>query len=171
MHKAKGKEFNNVFLMLENFNPDTDEAKRLLYVAMTRAKQNLTIHLNENYLDDITVDKLERTDDDQSYLPPGKIAMHLTFKDVWLDYFISKQHLISPLVSGDEIKINGDECTNFKGQSLLKFSKQFLNTIETHKQKGYQLKEVKVNFILYWKKEGAEQEIKIILPEVYFERD
>ena len=51
IHKAKGKEFDNVFLMLENFNIDTDEAKRLLYVAMTRAKQNLIVHSNADYFD------------------------------------------------------------------------------------------------------------------------
>jgi len=38
------------------------------------------------------------------------------------------------------------------------------------KQKGYHIKGAKVNFIVYWKKEDAEQESKIILPELYFER-
>ena len=88
--------------------------------------------------------------------------MHLSFKDVWLDYFINRQHLISQLTSGDSLTINGDECTNAKGQSVLKFSKQFLNTIESVKQKGYHLKEAKVNFIVYWKKEDAENESRII---------
>jgi ATP-dependent DNA helicase RecQ len=49
--KAKGKEFDNVFLLLENFDPRENEKKRQLYVALTRAKQKLTIHLNGNYLD------------------------------------------------------------------------------------------------------------------------
>jgi len=38
------------------------------------------------------------------------------------------------------------------------------------KEKNYELKSVKVNFIVYWLKEGTEKEIKVILPEVYFER-
>jgi ATP-dependent DNA helicase RecQ len=170
IHKAKGKEFDNVFIMLENFNPATDEAKRQLYVAMTRAKCNLTIHLNGNLLDNITVENLERVEDREEHLPPQLLAMHLTYKDVWLDYFINRQHLISQLTSGDALTINGDECTNSKGQSVLKFSRQFLTTIETQKQKGYHLKQAKVNFIVYWKKEDAKQESKIILPELYFER-
>ncbi len=170
IHKAKGKEFDNVFIMLENFNPATDETKRQLYVAMTRAKRNLTIHLNGNYLDNLTTENLELISDREEHLPPQQLAMHLSFKDVWLDYFINRQHLISQLTSGDSLTINGDECTNAKGQSVLKFSKQFLNTIESVKQKGYHLKEAKVNFIVYWKKEDAENESKIILPELYFER-
>ncbi|MBX9784230.1 MAG: RecQ family ATP-dependent DNA helicase [Chitinophagaceae bacterium] len=170
IHKAKGKEFDNVFIMLENFNPETDEAKRQLYVAMTRAKRNLTIHLNGNYLDNPAVENLERVEDREIHLQPHQLAMHLSFKDVWLDYFITRQYLVSQLTSGDILTINGDECINSRGQSILKFSKQFLNTIESVKQKGYQLKSAKVNFIVYWKKEGTEQEIKIVLPELYFEK-
>ncbi|MBS1643673.1 MAG: RecQ family ATP-dependent DNA helicase [Bacteroidetes bacterium] len=170
IHKAKGKEFDNVFLMLENFNPTTDEAKRLLYVAMTRAKQNLTIHLNGNYLDNLAADNLERVEDSEIYLPPKEMSIHLTFKDVWLDYFINKQHLVSQLTSGAVLTLNGDECLNERGHSVLKFSRQFASQIERMKERHYELKSVKVNFIVYWRKEGTEHEVKIILPELFFER-
>jgi ATP-dependent DNA helicase RecQ len=170
IHKAKGKEFANIFIMLENFNPTTDEAKRKLYVAMTRAKQNLTVHLNSNFLDNLTAENLERIDDSATYLPPNEMAMHLSFKDVWLDYFINKQHLIAQLISGDALMVKGDECLNNQGQSVLKFSLQFVKYLKMLKEKNYHLKSAKVNFIVYWLKEGAEQEIKIILPELYFEK-
>lgn len=170
IHKAKGKEFDNVFIMLENFNSNTDEAKRLLYVGMTRAKRNLIIHLNGNYLDNLIVENLERIENLEEHLPPHQLVMHLSFKDVWLDYFSTRQHLVSQLSSGDSLTINGDDCNNSNGQSILKFSQQFRNTIESLKQKGYNLKQAKVNFIIYWKKVDTEQETKIILPELYFER-
>ncbi|MCW4468319.1 RecQ family ATP-dependent DNA helicase [Flavobacterium sp. MFBS3-15] len=170
IHKAKGKEFDNVFLLLENFDPETNEAKRQLYVAMTRAKQNLYIHQNANHLNQFITENLERLDDHTHYPAPGKIAVHTTLKDVWLDYFNNKQHLISQLVSGDELGINGYECLNSDGQSVMKFSKDFIAKIDEMKSRDYELKHVKVNFIVYWLKEGAPQEIKIILPELYFER-
>lgn len=170
IHKAKGKEFDNTFIMLENFNTATDEAKRQLYVAMTRAKRNLTIHLNGDYLDNITAENLLRIQDGEMHLPPNELTMDLSFKDVWLDYFVTKQHIISQLTSGDVLTINGDECTTTNGHSILKFSRQFLNIIEIQKQKGYHLKHAKINFIVYWKKEGTKQESKVILPELYFER-
>ncbi|MCS3802138.1 RecQ family ATP-dependent DNA helicase [Niastella sp. OAS944] len=170
IHKAKGKEFDNVFLMLENFNAVTDDAKRLLYVALTRAKQNLTVHVNSNLLDGLSTVNLERIDNKEKYLPPNELAMHLTYKDVWLDYFINKQHLISNLLSGDVLTLNGDECLNSSGQSVLKFSQQFIKQIADIKNKNYEIKGVKVNFIVYWLKEGTEKEVKIILPELFFER-
>ena len=170
IHKAKGKEFDNVFLMLENFNPSSNDSKRVLYVALTRAKQNLTVHLNSNYLHNILVDNLERIEDRGVHLPPNELVMHLTFKDVWLDYFIYRQHLIAQLVSGDVLYLNGDECLNSNGQVVLKFSQQFKRTIQEMVEKNYILKSAKVNFVVYWQKEGAEKEIQIILPELYFER-
>ena len=124
---------------------------------------------SKKYQDNLSAENLERVEDKETHLPPNELAMHLSFKDVWLDYFITRQHLVSQLTSGDTLTINGDECINSKRKSVLKFSKQFLNTIEMQKQKGYHLKQANVNFIVYWKMEDAEQEVKIILPELYFE--
>src|SRR5690606_21917733 len=112
IHKAKGKEFDNVFLMLERFVPTNDETKRQLYVAMTRAKRNLTIHTNSGFLNNITAESVEQLVDQNHYPPPDELAMHLTYQDVWLDYFINKQHFVSQLVSGDELAIVGEECVN-----------------------------------------------------------
>ncbi|MCJ0742201.1 RecQ family ATP-dependent DNA helicase [Pedobacter montanisoli] len=171
MHKAKGREFDNVFLMLENFNPTTDEDKRLLYVAMTRAKRNMTIHFNSNFLDNLVAENLERIENEEIHLQPNELVMHLSLKDVWLDYFINKQHLIVQITSGDELILNGDECLDKNRKSILKFSKQFVEQIEKMKAKNYKLKSAKVNFIVYWKKEETEVEIKIILPELLFQRN
>jgi ATP-dependent DNA helicase RecQ len=168
IHKAKGKEFDNVFLMLLNFNPATDEAKRQLYVAMTRAKKKLTLHLNSNFLDNILVENIEHIEDNGVYEQPDEMAINLTFKDVWLDYFIGRQQIVSQLTSGDTLILNGNECLNSKGQSVLKFSRQFVKQIESMKEMRYEMKSAKVNFVLYWQKEGEPSEVKIILPELYF---
>ncbi len=170
IHKAKGKEFDNVFLMLENIDPTTDEVKRQLYVAMTRAKRNLTIHLNSGFLDSISAENLERIEDSGVHLPPNELAMHLTHKDIWLDYFASRQSLISPLTSGDHLTVNGDGCSNPRGQLVLKFSGRCTDRIKSMKESGYELKMAKVGFIVYWQKEGEEREVQIVLPELYFER-
>jgi ATP-dependent DNA helicase RecQ len=78
--------------------------------------------------------------------------------------------LISKLLCGDKLILNNDECLNANKQSVLKFSKQYIQRIEEMNSLGYELKSSSVNFIVYWKKEDAEQEVKIILPEVNFEK-
>lgn len=168
IHKVKGKEFDNIFLMLENFKCTTDEAKRLLYVAMTRAKTNLTIHLNSHILDDLITNNLHREENNEIHYLPNLLVMHLTLKDVWLDYFRKRQALISQLKSGDALTLQGDKCLDAKGNSVLKFSKQFVAQIEALKVKNYELNTAKVNFIVFWKNEEVEHEIRIILPELCF---
>jgi len=171
IHKAKGKEFDNVFLMLENFNPATDEARRQLYVAMTRAKQNLVIHLNSNFLNDISAENLERVEDKGNYLPPKELAMQLTHEDVNLGYFEFVQHHVSSLTSGEALKIKAEGCELSKDKFVLKFSKKFLEILKSNAEKGYLPTRAKVNFMVYWKNEEKEKEVKIVLPELNFEKN
>lgn len=170
IHKAKGKEFDNVILMLDQFNAATDEAKRQLYVAMTRAKKNLTIHLNTPLFDNYSVESMERLDDNVLYEPPDELVMHLTFKDIWLDYFTYRQHLVDQLMSGQVLAIHQADALSFNGQPVLKFSKHYLEEIASLKSRNYVLKSAKVNAIVYWLKEGSDREVKIVLPELCFER-
>lgn len=171
IHKAKGKEFDNVFLLLENFSPVTDEAKRQLYVAITRAKKNLTIHLNSNFLDTISTENLEHIEDQGAYFAPKEHIMQLNHENVNLGYSEYIQHRIGNMISGDSLVIKEEGCANSNDELVLKFSKKFLETLEAEKSNGYILKDAKVNYIVYWLKEGSEQEVKIILPELYFEKN
>jgi len=170
IHKAKGKEFDNVFLLLESVVYLTEEIKRQLYVAMTRARKNLTVHLNGNYLDHIYVDDLVRINDDNLHFPLGHLAVHLTHKDVNLSYFGYIQRKLGTVVSGDKLLITEQGCTDSKGTLLAKFSKKFLNELSKLKQRGYCPAEARVNWSLFWKNDEMKSEIKILLPEMEFER-
>lgn len=171
IHKAKGREFDNVFLMLDQFELGTDEDVRQVYVAMTRAKCNLTIHCNRNYFDFIQAENLKIIRDNTEYLPPQQLAVQLGYKDVWLDYFFSCQKYILDLTSGDKLIVDGEFCRDLKGQPVVGFSKDFIAKIEDMKQRNYIPKWGKIGFIVYWKKEDSKYEIRIILPEIYFERN
>ena len=168
IHKAKGKEFDNVILMLDGFNPDNDERKRVLYVAMTRAKNNLSIHLNGSYLDDISSEKIERKNDNFKYKPSNLLISQLTHKDIFLNYFILKQDAIAKLKGGDRLIITNDGCSDESGKSILKFSNSYKQIIAEFESRGYKPAEGKINYILYWQKEELENEILIVLPELRF---
>jgi ATP-dependent DNA helicase RecQ len=170
IHKAKGKEFDNVFLLLENFDVIHDEQKRQLYVAMTRAKQRLTIHLNGNYLDRFRTEELERIENKDTFPPPVGLTLHLSHKDLNLGYFQYVQKRVNELTSGDSIIISDEGCKNEKDELVLKFSKRFLETIAEMKNIGFELKDAKVNFIVHWTDDDKKIEVKIVLPEVNFEK-
>ena len=137
---------------------------------MTRAKQNLTIHLNGNYLDKFKTESLERVDSNDTFEPPNSLALHLSHKDLNLGYFEFIQKRVDALTCGDSISISEEGCKNEKGELILKFSKKFLDKLAEIKTNGFELKEAKVNFIVHWKGEDKEKEVKIILPELQFEK-
>jgi len=170
IHKAKGKEFDNVFLLLENFDVSDNEKKRQLYVAMTRAKQKLIIHLNGNYLDKFKTEALEIIENTNTFQPPSGLVLHLSHKDLYLGYFEYVQRRVNELTSGDLLRVSDDGCKNDRDEVVLKFSRRFLDRLSEIKKNGFELKEAKVNFIVYWKGEDKEQEIKIVLPELHFEK-
>lgn len=170
IHKAKGREFDTVILLLENFIASSEEAKRQLYVALTRAKENLIIHTNTQIFDQLEAENLARIEREEMNEAPGEIVIQLTLKDVWLGYFENSQGLISSLQSGDRMKVEGGACRNSNGMTFLKFSKRFNEQIEKMQQRGYEIREARVNYIIFWQGENSTRELKILLPEIYFER-
>jgi ATP-dependent DNA helicase RecQ len=170
IHKAKGKEYDNVILLLDQFESQTDEKRRQLYVAMTRAKNNLTIHLNGNYLDSLTAPALKRSENTAEFNEPRELVIYLTHSDVKLGYFEFVQSRIAGLKSGDELALAEEGLLN-QGKLILKFSKSFINDLSARKSKGYRLTAAKVNFIVFWQdKEKLKAECEIVLPVVYMER-
>lgn len=170
IHKSKGKEFDNVFLLLANFFLKGDEERRQLYVAMTRAKNNLYIHYNGNYLNDIQVGNLICIHDDKSYPEPDQFMLHLSHEDVNLGYFEYVQHRVNSLVAGDDLQIIDEGCIDINGQQILKFSRKFLDKKADQESKGFRLKAARVNYVVHWKKPEDDKELKIVLPELVFQR-
>lgn len=175
IHKAKGKEFDNVFLMLDDFNANSNDSKRQLYVAMTRAKQNLIVHYNGNYLDNIKVEELHNVKDASIHPLPEYLVYHLTHEDINLGYFNFIQRRLNPLNSGDSLGVNEIGLVNSNGEQIVKLSKSFQEVRGSLENKGYKLIESKIRFILLWKNSNGnndkEKEIKIVLPELCFGKE
>ena len=74
IHQAKGREFDNIVLVLGKAQSLKDDVVRTLYVAITRAKKNLYIHDNGKTFDFITVDAMGKYVDDNSYDEPLEIS-------------------------------------------------------------------------------------------------
>jgi ATP-dependent DNA helicase RecQ len=160
--------------MLNNINANTDDSKRQLYVAMTRAKQNLTIHYNGNYLNNINVEQMFLIKNNEYHSLPNHLVYHLSHRDINLGYFAFIQKRLNSLLCGDTLKINEEGLTNLNSDQIVKFSKTFQSVRESLENQGYQLTESKIRFILVWlyknENNNEEKEIKIVLPELYFER-
>jgi len=60
--------------------------------------------------------------------------------------------------------------SNSNGQAVLKFSKQGMEKIQSFREKNYVPESAKIRFMVFWKKENAENETNIILPEMFFKK-
>lgn len=172
IHKAKGKEFDNVFLLLTNIESLSDEKKREVYVAITRAKQNLSIHTNGHYLSNIANGLAEYRINSNTYPAPQSLCYTLTHRDLWLDFFIDShcQAAINTLKSGMSLRLTEKGCTDFSNNEILRFSKKFKDILNELIQKDYKLEKASVNFVVYWEKQENKKEAKIVLPKVVFKK-
>ena len=170
IHKAKGKEFDNVHLLLDGFQISTEEQKRQLYVAMTRAKRNLTIHLTGAYLDHLRAEAMTRQNVRDKFDPPRVVAMQLGHRDVFLDSCLNNQPAISGLQSGDALEFLADGWLGTGSRRVLRFSRRFMEAYDKKLQQGYTPSHAKVNFVVWWYHEESDREVRVVLPEVYLKR-
>ena len=173
IHKCKGREFDNVYMMLKNSAGSTDAERRALYVGMTRARSNLYIHTNTVLFDKYRMNGIEHTADDAVYEEPAEIMFQTTHKDVVLDFFKNKKEIKFTLRSGTRLKIDDVYLTaelNRRDVRVAKFSKAFAETLEKLKGKGYSPEFAEVRFIVAWKGENDEEETPVILADMYFKK-
>lgn len=167
IHQSKGREFDNVFLALSRFQNLSDENRRAMYVALTRAKQNLYILYNGEYFDSIQAENLSRSTDPQVYSKPPLICRQLSHKDVHLGHFSSHQDVISSLMSGEKLAVCDTGCL-CGGKHIIRFSATFCEQLGDLKAKGYNPSSACVRHIVFWRGKNQENEIKIVLPNLEF---
>ena len=134
IHKAKGTEFESVFIMTSRINYN-DERLRAMYVGITRAKTNLIIHTKSNLFDNIECHNLVKTTNKIMFEKPDELIMQLTHRDVNLGGGLYTEHNIWKVETNSVIDINLDGCT-FQDKPVLYFSSYIKNEISIRKEKG-----------------------------------
>lgn len=178
IHKAKGKEFENVFLLLNDdcrhYDGRSYESRlREIYVAITRAKQFLSIHLNDCYLKLMPKEYASFQRDSNEYPMPEYLYFSLEYTDVWLDFFLYpfRQDLIEKLMSGDLLLLTDKGCLDSDKNEILRFSLKFQSVMKQWQEKGYGLHKAVVNFVVFWEKQdGNHVEVRIVLPKIILKR-
>lgn len=170
MHKSKGREFDNVYIMLNHYNMETDAAKRAVYVGLTRAKSELYIHYNDNCF---SIQEIQSFYDDQTYEEPDEIMLQLSYKDVVLDFFKDKKDFICSLKSGSQMYLSGDYlCVDDKNlqKRILKLSQKSKSQLQELTQQNYLVSRAEIRFIVAWKGENDEDECAVVLPNIYLRK-
>lgn len=176
IHKAKGREFDQVYMLLKNEIITSDEERRKLYVGMTRAKEQLHIFTDTDALLFLGKSGLKLYKDKNKYDPPEEIVVSLSHRDIYLDFFRNntlKKKILKNLQSGDRLDIDGDSLyarIDNSRYEVLRFSKKFRNDRKKYEDEGYVPDHADVRFVLSWHAKDEKQEYALILPDIYFRR-
>lgn len=167
IHKAKGREFDHVFLLPGLMDVMNDETRRLMYVALTRAKHKLSIHAHATFINTLLANESTLTNITEPLAPLNTLILPVNHKGIWLDYSRNCQDAIHQLQSGDALTIKETTGFNQYGQAVFRFSKSFSTELSNYLNQGFSIKKVTVRFIVYWTDEKFNREIKVVLPEVW----
>lgn len=168
IHKAKGREFDHVIMMINTPQHPTDNIMRCYYVGMTRAKKSLTIHTNGRLFCNIRHDQYVL--DQKAYNMPNEIVLQLSHKDVNLSFFAKHKQEILLLRSGNQLTYHDYMlCNPSTGNDVAMLSIKMQEKLNGWKAKGYNVTSVTIRFIVAWKpKESSkeEKETAVILADL-----
>ena len=170
MHKAKGREFDQVYLMLNQYDSTNDSAKRVLYVALTRAKSDLSVHYYGNFMEGKPLLGVSYQQDMTLYPEPNEIVLQFGHKDVVLDFFKGRKAKILSLQSGEPLYADGSYLSyddSGTKKRLIKLSKKAQEQLEVLTSKGYRIQNAEIRFVVAWRHDDEAEEHAIVLPTLY----
>lgn len=122
MHKAKGKEFDSVYVMFARDFMHNDYDRRLLYVAITRAKHNLYLHTNDHSIKEFKQSFVEQFFINERYDEPQEILFTMGLGDLSLKSNAAKEGIQKTYpMAGDKVHIH--RCTQDDGSIWFKITK------------------------------------------------
>ena len=152
IHKAKGREFDTVYLMSSVPNKSEIEDMRSYYVGLTRAKRNL--YLVPNPLNQLS-----------------SVSVTLTMRDVWLDFFKGRKEIILRLRSGDTLKYSDGYLKNEQDVNVASLSMSGKDKIKVWQDKGYEVVNVEVSYTLAWRPKDSDRDYAVCLANIILSKN
>lgn len=170
IHKSKGREFDNVYIMLNDYYTNTDTQRHVVYVGITRAKSELYVNYNTDVFDRYTGQNIHFMTDSSEYEEADEAMLQLSHDGVNLGYFKYIYDALRYLRSGDELYYSNDGLYADKAcnRCVLKLSKKSMSRVNELRNKGFEVYRSEVRNMVYWKGLNEDKESLIILPNIYF---
>ena len=169
IHKAKGREFDDVYMLIADGYLKDDHLLRRYYVGITRAKNRLFVHTNGDFFAGLKAD--EYRVDPQEYAMPEEIVLQLSHKDVFLDFFKLKdlKRTVLSLKGGETLYYKDATLYDGKQRPVARLSQSMQKKLAEWKERGYEVKSASVRFVVAWKPKDApkeEAETAVLLPDL-----
>ena len=152
IHKAKGREFDTVHLLLGGIQEMDADMLRAVYVGITRARHNLFVYNDTSFL-----------------ASQPSMVLSLSMRDVWLDYFRDKKKMVLGLRSGDKMSYRNGYLLSEKGEYITRLSVAMRDQLKNYEEKGYRVTDAVVSYILAWRPREEPQEVAVCLANLILE--
>ncbi len=147
IHKAKGREFDSVYLLSPIPEGRDVNDMRAYYVGLTRAKKNL--YLVTNPLTEYT-----------------SISIALNMRDVWLDFFKGRKDIVLRLRSGNRLVYKDEYLLNNQEINVAALSSLGKGKLKAWTDKGYEVADAKVSYTVAWRPQNSNIEYAVCLANV-----
>ena len=159
IHKSKGREFDDVYMLITDPLHPTDDVMRRYYVGMTRAKQRLFIHTSSAIFDRLPAD--QRRVDQHSYDMPEEIVLQLSHKDVNLGFFKTRKREVLSLRAGEHLRFDNNYLYSLMTNlPVVQLSQKMQADLISWDKRGYQVSSSTIRFIVAWRPKDAPKEEK-----------
>lgn len=154
IHKSKGKEFDNVIMMLHNVK-ENNYFKRLYYVGMTRAKHNLYMISNNRHFDMSDQVKMKIQHDKEIYTEPNLLTLLMNLKDIYLNFTSSIELSGRDIIAGSKVKLvqkyqNKPRILFLEHDSIAQLSKGFEAEVTKYENRGYKIIDIEIESVVHW---------------------
>lgn len=159
IHKAKGREFDDVYMLIAQPKNIQNSEMRRYYVGATRAKECLFIHTDTSIFDRMPAD--EHLVSQEQYGMPDEIVLQLSHRDVNLGFFKTRKNEILALRAGQTLRFENNylyECGSNKAVGQL--SQKMQDELQLWAEKNYKVVSASIRFIVAWRPKDALQEEK-----------
>lgn len=159
IHKSKGCEFDDVYMLVSQPQHVTDSEMRRYYVGMTRARKRLFIYTNSTLFDRLPADIHQV--DQTPYVFPDEVMLQLSHKDVNLGFFKSRKKEILSLRSGEKLCFaNNLLYVPNNQQPVAQLSQKMQAELAQWELKGYLVSSATIRFVVAWKPKDAPKDEK-----------
>ena len=151
IHKAKGREFDTVYLLSPIPDRRDINDMRAYYVGLTRAKHNLYLVTN----------------------PPieySSISIALNMHDVNLGFFKGRKEIVLRLRSGEGLQYQDGYLLNEQGINVVALSASGKEKLKSWTDKGYEVSSANVSYTLAWRPIDSEIEYAVCLANLILKK-
>ena len=147
IHKSKGREFDNVYLMSSIPDSRSIDDMRTYYVGLTRAKRNLYLVPNPVW-------------------ECSSVSIPLNMHDVKLDFFRGRKEIVLRLRCGDNLHYQDGFLLNEQNIYIAELSASGKNKLKAWTNKGYEVTNARVSYIVAWIPQDSRIEYAVCLANI-----